>query len=64
MDKDRIEGAGDKLKGNIKEAAGKVTGDSKLQAEGKADKASGSVKNFVGGVKDTVRDATDGDPAT
>jgi uncharacterized protein YjbJ (UPF0337 family) len=64
VDKDRIEGAGDKLKGNIKEAAGKVTGDSKLQAEGKADQASGSVKNFVGGVKDTVRDATDGDPAT
>ena len=54
MDKDRVEGAGDKLKGNIKETAGKVTGDSKLQAEGKADQAEGAVKNFVGGVKDTV----------
>ena len=64
MDKDRIEGAGDKMKGSLKEAAGKVTGDSKLQAEGKADKAGGAVKNFVGGVKDTIRDATDGDPRT
>jgi uncharacterized protein YjbJ (UPF0337 family) len=59
MDNDRIEGAGDKLKGNLKEAAGKVTGDSKLQAEGKADKAGGAVKNFVGGVKDTLREAGD-----
>ena len=55
MDKDRIEGAGDKLKGSLKEAAGKVTGDSKLQAEGKADKASGTVQNAVGGVKDAIK---------
>ena len=59
MDKDRVEGAADKMKGSLKETAGKITGDSKLQAEGKADKAGGAVKNFVGGVKDTVREATD-----
>ena len=29
MDKDRIDGAADKAKGGIKEAAGKLTGDSK-----------------------------------
>ena len=57
MDRDRIEGAADKAKGSIKEAAGKVTGDTKLQAEGKADKAAGAVKNAVGGAKDAVRDA-------
>jgi uncharacterized protein YjbJ (UPF0337 family) len=57
MDRDRIEGAGDKAKGSIKEAAGKLTGDAKLQAEGRADKAAGSVKNAVGGAKDAVRDA-------
>ena len=57
MDRDRIEGAADKAKGNIKEAAGKLTGDAKLQAEGKADKASGTVKNAVGGMKDAIRDA-------
>ena len=56
MDKDRIEGAGDKAKGGMKEAAGKLTGDAKLQAEGKLDKAKGAMKNAIGGAKDTMRD--------
>ena len=55
VDKNRVEGAGDKAKGSVKEAAGKVTGDSKLKAEGKADKAGGAVKNAVGGVADAVK---------
>ena len=59
MDKDRIEGLGKQAKGAIKDAAGKVTGDSKTQAEGKADKAEGKVQNTVGGAKDKLRDATD-----
>jgi uncharacterized protein YjbJ (UPF0337 family) len=58
MDKDRIAGAADKAKGAVKEAAGKATGDTRLQAEGKADKAKGAVKNAVGGAKDAIRDAT------
>jgi uncharacterized protein YjbJ (UPF0337 family) len=57
MDKDRISGAADQAKGAIKDAAGKVTGDHKLQAEGKADKAAGKVESAVGGAKDTARDA-------
>ena len=57
MDKDRIEGAGKQVKGAIKDAAGKVTGDRKLQAEGKADKLVGKVQNEVGKAKDAVRDA-------
>jgi len=57
MDKNRISGAGDKAKGAVKEAAGKLTGDAKLQAEGKADKAKGAVKNAVGGAKDALREA-------
>jgi uncharacterized protein YjbJ (UPF0337 family) len=43
MDKDRIEGIGKQVKGSIKEAAGKITGDAKLEGEGKADKAVGKV---------------------
>lgn len=58
MDKDRVEGSGKKVAGSVKEAIGKVTGDTKLQAEGKADKTAGKVQNTVGGAKDTVRDAT------
>ncbi len=57
MDKNRIEGSANQAKGAIKEAAGKVTGDSKLQAEGAADKATGKVQNAVGGLKDSLRDA-------
>lgn len=57
MDKDRVDGAAQKTGGRIKEAAGKLTGDSKLQAEGKADKLAGTVKNAVGGLKDSVREA-------
>jgi uncharacterized protein YjbJ (UPF0337 family) len=59
MDKDRIEGAATQAKGALKEAAGKVTGDAKLESEGAADKAAGKVQNAIGGVKDTVRDAID-----
>ncbi len=57
MDKDRINGAADQTKGAIKEAAGKVTGDAKLQTEGKIDKATGKVESAIGGAKDTIRDA-------
>jgi uncharacterized protein YjbJ (UPF0337 family) len=56
MDKDRLKGMADQAKGKIKEQAGKVTGDAKLQGEGKADKAAGKVENTVGGMKDTLRD--------
>jgi len=55
MDRDRIKGMGDQAKGSMKEAAGKVTGDSKLQAEGKMDKAKGKIENAVGGMKDSLR---------
>jgi len=59
MDKDRIKGIGDQAKGAIKDAAGKVTGDAKLQAEGKADKLKGKLENAAGGARDAVREATE-----
>jgi uncharacterized protein YjbJ (UPF0337 family) len=57
MDKDRAAGIGKQMKGSVKEAAGKVTGDARTQAEGKADKAEGKVQNAVGSAKDAARDA-------
>jgi uncharacterized protein YjbJ (UPF0337 family) len=57
MDKDRVEGVGHQAKGAVKEAAGKLTGDTKLQAEGTTEKAAGKVQNAIGGAKDAVRDA-------
>jgi len=58
MDKEHIKGAADKAKGAIKDAAGKVTGDKELQAEGKMDKAKGAAHSAVGDAKDAVRKAT------
>ena len=55
MDKDRIHGAANQAKGAVKEAAGKATGDTKLQTEGALDKAKGHVESAVGGAKDALR---------
>ena len=58
MDKDRIAGSAKQAKGAVEQAAGKMTGDTKLQAEGAADKAAGKVQNAVGGAKDAIRQAS------
>jgi uncharacterized protein YjbJ (UPF0337 family) len=55
IDKDRVKGSAAQAKGAVKEVAGKVTGDAKLEAEGKNDKVAGKVQNAVGGLKDAVR---------
>jgi uncharacterized protein YjbJ (UPF0337 family) len=54
MDKDRIEGSAKQAKGAIKEVAGKLTGDAKLQADGKADKAAGKIQNAIRGVNPDI----------
>ncbi len=58
MDKDRVAGAAKQAKGAVKDTAGKIMGDRKLQAEGKLDKAEGKVQSAVGGAKDKIREAT------
>ena len=59
MNKDRIQGSAEQAKGKVKEIAGKVTGDAKLESEGKAEKAAGKIQNTVGGIKDAVKEAVD-----
>ncbi len=56
MNEDRMKGSFKEAKGNIKEAAGKATGDEKLKREGQADQVEGKVQNVVGGIKDTLKD--------
>jgi uncharacterized protein YjbJ (UPF0337 family) len=58
MDKEHAKGAKDKLKGTVKEAAGKVSGSDRLKTEGKIDKAKGEAHKAAGDVKDAVRKAT------
>jgi CsbD-like. len=57
MDKEHVKGAADKVSGAAKEAAGKMTGNKKLEAEGKIDKAKGEARDFIGDVKDAAKKA-------
>jgi len=52
-------GKTDEAKGRVKEAAGVLTGDKKLQREGKTDQAAGKVKKAVDKIKDKAEDAID-----
>ena len=51
----------DEATGRIKEAAGDLTGDKKLQREGKAEQAEGKVKGGVDKAADKVKDAINRD---
>ncbi|GAB5101112.1 CsbD family protein [Caballeronia sp. HLA56] len=57
MDKNRVEGAAKQVKGSIKEAIGKVTGDRTTEAKGAAEKAEGKVQETAGKALDKVKDA-------
>ena len=59
MDKEHVKGTLEKAEGAIKDAAGKLVGNEKLQAEGKADKVDGAARQSVGDVKDAGRDVAD-----
>ena len=47
----------DKMKGKIKQAAGAMAGDKKLEREGKVDEAKGAVKGAVEEVKHAAKEA-------
>jgi uncharacterized protein YjbJ (UPF0337 family) len=55
VDKDRIKGKIDEIKGDIKERVGGATKDRKTQGEGMLDQAKGKVQGGVGKVKDEFR---------
>ena len=57
MDENRIEGAARNIGGKIEDAAGNLTGDNKLKADGMADKVAGSAQQTYGQAADTVRNA-------
>ncbi|MFD5599287.1 CsbD family protein [Leucobacter sp. NPDC058333] len=56
---DKISAAGDKLKGNAKEAVGRATGDDEQVAEGKLDQAKGDLKQAGEHAKDSAKDVFD-----
>jgi uncharacterized protein YjbJ (UPF0337 family) len=57
MHKDEVKGAAKEVRGAVKDAIGKATGDKKLQADGVADKVEGKVQKTAGEIKDAARDA-------
>ena len=57
MHKDEMKGAGKDAKGALKEAAGRATGDERLEAEGTSDRVEGKVQKGVGSLKEAARDA-------
>ena len=57
MHKDEAKGAAKDIKGSMKEAAGKATGNERLEAEGAGERVSGKVQKGVGALKDAARSA-------
>lgn len=56
---DKAKGMGNELAGNVKQAAGKMTDNPKLQGEGIAQERKGEAQQAVGKAKDTVKNAVD-----
>lgn len=59
MDTDRIKGAAKEFGGKLEEAAGHVTGNQDIRAEGVARQIEGKGQNLYGQAKDGLRDAGD-----
>ena len=59
VDKDRVEGTGNQVKGSVKKGAGEVTGNERLQSEGSSEKSKGKLQEGWGKTKDAARDAGD-----
>jgi uncharacterized protein YjbJ (UPF0337 family) len=59
MNEQYVKGAADKVTGKIREFAGRVTGNKKLETKGKVDQLKGVGHNAVGGARDAGKEAID-----
>lgn len=59
QDKERLEGAGDKVAGSVEETIGDLTGNEQAQAEGKAEQVKGDLRQGLADAKDKVNDLID-----
>jgi uncharacterized protein YjbJ (UPF0337 family) len=57
--KNTAKGVGNQVAGNAKEAAGKVTGNKKLEAEGRIQELKGDAQRAAGKVEEKLKQATD-----
>ncbi|MCA1778324.1 MAG: CsbD family protein [Xanthomonadaceae bacterium] len=58
MNKNQVEGRTDQVKGKLKEAAGKVTGNESLENKGKRQNLGGKAEVAYGNAKRDVKKAT------
>ena len=57
MEQDPVPSEAERVKGSIKEAIGKLTGDTKAQAEGRAEQAGGTARRDASGAEGKISDA-------
>lgn len=57
VNRDQVAGLAKQMKGSVKQAAGKATGNRRTEVEGAADKIAGKVQKAYGDVKDKVKKA-------
>ena len=60
MDEHRATGAARNIGGQVEEAMGRATGDTKTQVRGAMDRAQGTAENIYGQTKDAASDAAAG----
>jgi uncharacterized protein YjbJ (UPF0337 family) len=58
--REHLKAATEKAKGAVKETAGKVTGDHKLQSKGKAERTKGAARKFAADVKEAAHHGFEG----
>ena len=59
MNKDQVKGRAEEVKGSVKETAGKVVGNTRLETEGAIDKTTGKAQAGYGDAKEKLKDAID-----
>lgn len=57
--KNTMKGVGNQVAGNAKEAAGKLTGNKKLEAEGRVQELKGDAQRAAGKVEEKAKKAAD-----
>lgn len=57
VNRDQVAGLARQMKGSVKQAAGKASGNRRTEVEGAADKIAGKVQKAYGDVKDKVKKA-------
>ena len=57
VNRDQVAGIAKQMKGSVKQAAGKATGNRRTEVEGVADKIAGKVQKAYGDVKDKAKKA-------